>query len=73
MLYKDMNEVRIRMNQIAVKLNAATNYGRRPLPKEFADLDREWNELADIKPANFKRTDTIPPSTCIRRADRRQL
>ena len=54
MTYNCMNDVRIRMNRVAIKLNEATYYGRRPLPKEFADLRREWRELADIKPADFK-------------------
>ena len=53
MIYTDLNDVRIRMNRIGVKLNEATDSGRRPLPDEFADLHREWRELADIKPADF--------------------
>ena len=53
MLYTCMNDARIRANIIGVKLNEATNYGRRPLPPEFADLSREWRELAVLKPADF--------------------
>lgn len=53
MIYKCMEDIRCRSNKIALVLNKATNYGRRPLPPEFADLDREWNELAKIKPADF--------------------
>lgn len=53
MLYKSLEDVRCRSNKIALKLNEATHYGRRPLPPEFADLAREWDELADIKPADF--------------------
>lgn len=48
MLYKSLEDVRVRSNQIGYSLNEATHYGRRPLPPEFADLDREWNELAAI-------------------------
>lgn len=48
MIYKCMEDVRCRSNKIALVLNKATHYGTRPLPPEFADLDREWDELADI-------------------------
>lgn len=55
MLYKSFEDVRVRSNQIGYSLNEATHYGRRPLPPEFADLDREWNELAAIyqNPAKY--------------------
>lgn len=59
MTYNNMNDVRIRMNVIALKLNEASNYGRRPLPPQFADLHREWLALADIKPAEFKGGTTV--------------
>lgn len=48
MIYKSLEDVRCRSNKIARVLNEATHYGRRPLPKEFADLGREWDELAAI-------------------------
>lgn len=53
MIYKCMEDVRCRSNKIALVLNKATHYGTRPLPPEFADIDREWDELAKIKPADF--------------------
>lgn len=53
MIYKCMEDIRCRSNKIALVLNKATRYGRRPLPPEFADLGREWDELAKIKPADF--------------------
>ena len=48
MIYKCMEDIRCRSNKIALVLNKATRYGRRPLPPEYADLQREWDELADI-------------------------
>lgn len=50
MIYRNMNDVRIRANQIANILNQATNFSRQPLPDEFNDLDREWHDLVSIKP-----------------------
>jgi len=53
MKYVCLNEVRRRMNKIGAELNIATSYGRKELPAEFADKNREWHELCDIymKPA----------------------
>ena len=48
MIYTDLNTIRIRSNKIGTVLNAATDYGRRPLPDEYSDLQREWVTLADI-------------------------
>lgn len=50
MIYRNMNDVRIRANKIANILNQATNFSRQPLPDEFNDLDREWHDLVSIKP-----------------------
>lgn len=57
MRYDCLNEVRLRMNRIGVKLNEATSYGRKKLPSEFEDLNREWHELCEIymKPALLAR------------------
>ena len=48
MLYHSLEEIRARANPLGRELNAATNYGRQPLPKQFADKQREWCELAEI-------------------------
>ncbi|MBR6713198.1 MAG: hypothetical protein IKI76_09430 [Selenomonadaceae bacterium] len=48
MFYRDLNEIRCRSNLLSVILNEATNYSRRPLPAEFADVKREWDELTYI-------------------------
>ena len=48
MLYTNLNDVRIRLNRLGYILNEATRYGRRPLPNEFADIEREHNELMKI-------------------------
>lgn len=54
MIYRNMNDVRIRANKIANILNQATNFSRQPLPDEFNDLDREWHDLVSIKPIDVK-------------------
>lgn len=48
MIYTCLNDIRIRANKIGDMLNEVTDYGRRPLPDDFADFDREWHELAKI-------------------------
>ena len=48
MIYTCLNDIRIRANKIGGMLNEITDYGRRPLPDDFADFDREWRELAKI-------------------------
>ena len=48
MLYTNLNDVRIRLNRLGYRLNEATRYGRQPLPAEFADIEREHNELMKI-------------------------
>lgn len=50
MIYRNMNDIRIRANHIAALLNQATNFSRQPLPEQFKDLDREWCDLVSIKP-----------------------
>ena len=59
MTYTNMNDVWLRSNKIALILNEATKYGRRPLPPQFNDLHNEWRTLANIKPADFKGGSTI--------------
>lgn len=54
MIYRNMNDIRIRANKIADILNQATNFSRQPLPEEFNDLDREWLDLVFIKPCDVK-------------------
>lgn len=48
MFYRDLNDIRQRSNVLGVILNRATNYGRRPLPEQFADIRRELDELNHV-------------------------
>lgn len=66
MLYTDLNDVRIRLNKLGYKLNEATRYGRQPLPAEFADIEREHNELMKVymKPYLLKEGVEIVPADC---------
>lgn len=66
MLYTDLNDVRIRLNNLGYKLNEATKYGRQPLPAEFADIEREHNELMKVymKPNLLKEGVEIVPADC---------
>lgn len=53
MKYECLHEIRDRMNKLGDKLNTASGCGRKKLPSEFEDMNREWHELCDIymKPA----------------------
>lgn len=66
MLYTDLNDVRIRLNKLGYILNAATRYGRQPLPAEFADIEREDKELTKIymQPSLLKEGVEIVPADC---------
>lgn len=48
MRYTDLNDLRLRANRIGVVLNAASDYGHKPFPKQYTDVEREWLELADV-------------------------
>lgn len=48
MIYSTPNEIRRRLNELALIRHEATHYGRRPLPPKFADLQREIDELRTL-------------------------
>lgn len=56
MFYHDMEQVRCRLNRLAVILNEGTDYARRPLSATLADFKREYDELISIygKPDRLK-------------------
>lgn len=62
MIYECLNDVRHRMNLLGMKLNAASDYGRKTLPAEFEPMNREWRALGDIymNPALLKGKPCVP-------------